>query len=455
MNIKYACFLAGSITSAGLMAQQAAGPNLVKNAGFEEVSKPIKTWDELNRATGWSNANAGSCDVFTKDACASTVGIPDNELGTGTSAFDGEHYAGFVAYKDDQRKNLKRILDGKQDVFVPAYQNYSEYMQIDLGSALTAGQQYDVLYRVKLANGSDRAVSGLGAYFCAAPLAYKHRHFLAEKPQVSTSTVVNDKQNWTEVKGTFTADGTEKVMVIGAFPAAGMEKTKVIQGADNQRAYYYIDGVSVVIHPEPDTDGDGIPDKDDRCPEVAGLAALQGCPDRDGDGITDALDACPDQAGPASMQGCPDTDGDGIADNVDKCPTVPGVASMRGCPEVKEETKKLFARALTGIKFETGKSTIKKESYGILDQVVKVMQENPSYDLEIHGHTDSQGDDAKNMKLSEDRAAAVRTYLENKGVAAKHLKSFGHGETMPVADNNTAAGRAQNRRVEFKVTFWE
>lgn len=452
MNIRYACLLAGSITTAGLMAQ-GAGPNLVKNAGFEELAKPVTTWDQLDRATGWSNANKGSVDVFAKGA--HFVGIPDNDLGTGTTAFEGEHYAGFVAYKDDQRKNWKRVLSGKEDPFKPAYQQYSEYLQTALSGPLTAGQQYDVAFRVKLANGSDRAVSGIGAYCSPTELTYKHRHFLAEKPQVSTTQVVNDKQNWTEVKGTFTADGTEKYLIIGAFTNGGFDKTKVIEGADSQRAYYYIDGVSLSIHPEPDTDGDGVPDKDDRCPKEAGLASLGGCPDRDGDGIADAMDACPDKAGPANFHGCPDTDGDGIPDNEDRCPTVAGVASMKGCPEIKEETKKLFERALTGIKFETGKSVIKKESFGILDQVVKVMQENPSYNLEIHGHTDSQGDDAKNMKLSEDRAAAVRTYLEKKGVAANRLKSFGHGETMPVADNNTAAGRAQNRRVEFKVTFWE
>ncbi|MEO5584411.1 MAG: OmpA family protein, partial [Flavobacteriales bacterium] len=101
----------------------------------------------------------------------------------------------------------------------------------------------------------------------------------------------------------------------------------------------------------------------------------------------------------------------------------------------------------------SGKSTIKSSSNSILNQVVDVMNENPSYDLEINGHTDSQGDDAKNQKLSEDRAAAVRAYLISKGVSADRLQSFGHGETMPVADNATAAGRALNRRVEFKVTF--
>ncbi|HEY0978125.1 MAG TPA: OmpA family protein [Flavobacteriales bacterium] len=451
MNIRYASWLTGTLAASGLMAQQ--GPNLVKNPGFEEITKPVTTWDQLDRATGWSNANSASADLFSKDACY--VGVPDNDLGTGTTAFDGEHYAGFVAYKDDQRPNLKRLLSGKQDHTRPGYQNYSEYLQTELGSPLTAGQQYDIAFRVKLSNGSDRAVSGLGAYASPVALTYGHNHFVTEKPQVSTASVVNDKQNWTEVKGTFTADGTEKFLILGAFPAAGSERTKVVEGADSQRAYYYIDGISLNVHPEPDTDKDGIPDKDDRCPNEAGIAALGGCPDRDGDGIADGADACPDKAGPAEFQGCPDTDGDGIADNLDKCPTVKGVASMKGCPEIKEETKKLFERALTGVKFETGKATLKKESNAILDQVVKVMEENPSYNLEIHGHTDDQGDDAKNLKLSEDRAAAVRSYLEKKGVSGNRLRSFGHGETMPVADNKTAAGRAQNRRVEFKVMFWE
>ncbi len=451
MNIRYASWLTGTLAATGLFAQ--AGPNLVKNAGFEELSKPVTTWDQLDRATGWSNANAGSVDVFSKTACY--VGVPDNDLGTGTPAFEGEHYAGFVAYKDDQRRNWKRLLSGKEEPVKPAFQQYSEYLQTELSEPLTAGQKYDITFRVKLANGSDRAVNGIGGFASQAAIVKHHRHFLAEKPQVATTQVVKDKQNWTEITGTFTADGGEKFLVIGAFPAAAADREKVIEGADNQHAYYYIDGVSVNLHPEPDADGDGIPDKDDRCPNEAGLASLGGCPDRDGDGIADGADACPDKAGPAQFQGCPDTDGDGIPDNLDKCPTVAGVASMKGCPELKEETKKLFERALTGVKFETGKATIKKESNTILDQVVKVMNENPSYNLEIHGHTDSQGDDAKNLKLSDDRAAAVRKYLESKGVAANRLRSFGHGETQPVADNNTAAGRAQNRRVEFKVVFWE
>lgn len=429
------------------------GPNLVKNPGFEEVTKAVTTWDQLDRAAGWNNANGASCDLFDKGACY--VSIPDNELGTGTPAFEGEHYAGFVAFKEDQRINWKFLFNDQAEPRNAGFQQYAEYLQGELTAPLTAGQQYDISFRVKLANGSDRAVSGIGAYCAPAKLAYNHLHYLAEKPQVAVSNMLNDKQNWAEVKGSFVADGTEKFIIIGAFPSAGMEKTKALEGADNQRAYYFVDGVNVSIHPEPDTDGDGIPDKDDRCPQVAGLANMAGCPDSDGDGITDALDACPNAAGTADMKGCPDSDGDGIADNVDKCPKEKGVKAMSGCPELNEKTKNLFARALNGIKFETGKSVIKKESFAILDDVVKVMQENPTYNLEIHGHTDDQGDDAKNQKLSDERAAAVKKYLTDKGVADDRTKSFGHGETQPVADNKNAAGRAQNRRVEFKVTFWE
>lgn len=201
----------------------------------------------------------------------------------------------------------------------------------------------------------------------------------------------------------------------------------------------------------PDTDGDGVQDSEDKCPKVAGLAKFGGCPDTDGDGVQDSEDKCPTIAG--TLNGCPDRDKDGVADYLDKCPDVFGIAANKGCPEVKAETKKIFQQALQGIQFESGKDVIKKTSFPILNQVVKVMTENPSYQLEINGHTDSQGDDVKNMLLSEKRAAAVKAYLVKNGVDNAKLTSKGYGETVPVADNATAAGKAKNRRVEFKVNF--
>ncbi|OYU96078.1 MAG: hypothetical protein CFE21_06610 [Bacteroidetes bacterium B1(2017)] len=203
----------------------------------------------------------------------------------------------------------------------------------------------------------------------------------------------------------------------------------------------------------PDSDNDGIEDALDKCPNVAGKAEFNGCPDTDNDGVEDAVDKCPRLVGTAANEGCPDSDGDGLADNVDKCPALAGVASNGGCPEIKQNVKKLFEKALQGVQFETGKSTIKKTSNPILDGVAKAMNENPSYRLFIGGHTDNVGNADKNMQLSKDRAAAVRTYLISKGVDASRIASEGYGDTQPVAENKTAEGKAKNRRVEFKVQF--
>jgi outer membrane protein OmpA-like peptidoglycan-associated protein len=203
----------------------------------------------------------------------------------------------------------------------------------------------------------------------------------------------------------------------------------------------------------PDRDGDGIKDSDDRCPDIKGLPQLNGCPDSDNDGIIDSEDRCPDAKGPKELQGCPDSDGDGIADLDDKCPSVSGIKENKGCPAIKEETIKVFEKALTGITFETGKDIIRRSSFPILDDVIIIMKENPEYNLEIYGHTDNVGDDAKNLDLSQRRADAVKKYLSDKGTASERMTAKGYGETMPLADNNTAAGRAKNRRVEFKVNF--
>ena len=106
--------------------------------------------------------------------------------------------------------------------------------------------------------------------------------------------------------------------------------------------------------------------------------------------------------------------------------------------------------------FDTNKATIKKVSFELLNQVAQAMQDNPTIQVRIEGHTDSQGNDKFNLKLSQRRAESVRTYLIGKGVAADRMVPQGYGETVPIADNRTSAGRAQNRRVEFVITsrYW-
>lgn len=210
-----------------------------------------------------------------------------------------------------------------------------------------------------------------------------------------------------------------------------------------------------------DSDGDGVVDYLDKCPDTPSEAQVDsmGCPiDSDGDGIADYLDKCsdtPEEAyGKIDAQGCPlDSDNDGVADYLDKCPDVAGIESNNGCPEVAEEIKQVFKKALTGIQFETGKSVIKKSSYPVLNDIVKIMKENSTYKLNIAGHTDNVGNPDKNKKLSEDRANSVKTYLKKKGVAEARMEAIGYGDQKPLQDNSTAKGRAKNRRVEFEVEY--
>jgi len=175
--------------------------------------------------------------------------------------------------------------------------------------------------------------------------------------------------------------------------------------------------------------------------------------DIDGDGILDVNDFCPTIKGAASANGCPDKDGDNVYDFVDKCPNAAGLAADGGCPVVKATEKATMEKAMKGVQFDNGKSTIIKKSLPILDDVAKVMMANPSYKLAIDGHTDNAGDPAKNLQLSDDRAKAVKAYLMGKGVSESRMKATGYGDSKPKADNKTAKGKATNRRVEFIISF--
>ncbi len=211
--------------------------------------------------------------------------------------------------------------------------------------------------------------------------------------------------------------------------------------------------------PWPDADKDGIFDKDDACKDIAGIAALKGCPDQDGDGVTDAEDECPTLPGPKALKGCPDTDGDGFTDNVDKCPnepeTVNNVDDEDGCPDEGKVLVTLTKEQiviLDKVFFDTGKASIQKRSFFLLDQVATIVRTHKEIaKVRVEGHTDDQGADDTNLTLSQERAATVRQYLVDKGIDGARVEAMGYGETRPAVEGKTSKAREQNRRVEFVI----
>jgi outer membrane protein OmpA-like peptidoglycan-associated protein len=214
-----------------------------------------------------------------------------------------------------------------------------------------------------------------------------------------------------------------------------------------------------------DSDQDGVPDGVDACSNTPSGARVNatGCPiDSDGDTVPDGLDQCEGTLAGCVVNpnGCPtDADQDGVCDGLDKCPDTPENARVdaTGCPiQVSSKETELLETGmirLQNVNFDTGKATILPESFANLDEVADILARWPDLRIEIAGHTDSRGSDARNMSLSQARASAVRGYLVNKfpELRPEQFTAKGYGESQPIATNTTALGRARNRRVEFRV----
>ena len=207
-----------------------------------------------------------------------------------------------------------------------------------------------------------------------------------------------------------------------------------------------------------DADNDGVLNAVDRCPNTPAGAEVDefGCnTDRDGDGVPFRLDACLNTplGTPVDATGCPlngDEDGDGVSDLADNCPgTLPGFeVDATGCVVIDEKQQEV---SLPGVTFELGSAQLTPNARRLLNEVVEAMSNQINLQVEIQGHTDSQGGEAFNQTLSVRRAQSVVRYLVDQGIAPNRLTAVGYGELMPVADNNTQAGRALNRRVVIKV----
>ncbi len=205
-----------------------------------------------------------------------------------------------------------------------------------------------------------------------------------------------------------------------------------------------------------DADGDGVADSRDRCPNTPQGTAVDnnGCArDRDNDGVPDSADRCPNTPEGATVDadGCPlDGDNDGVPNGLDRCPNTSAGTEVDavGCPILFEDEQTTLV--LEGVTFATGSATLTQNAQTILDRVAQSLNGNPDVRVEIGGHTDATGSRTLNINLSQSRADAVRTYLVQRGVAMNRLATRGYGPDNPIASNQTASGRAQNRRVELR-----
>jgi len=219
--------------------------------------------------------------------------------------------------------------------------------------------------------------------------------------------------------------------------------------------------------PVADQDGDAVADAQDACPSAAedadGHADADGCPDLDddADGVEDAADGCKTEAedrdGYEDTDGCPDRDNDAdeVADADDRCPAAAGPASEGGCPPAEPAAVVVTDKAIElheSVFFETSRSTIDARSAPLLDQIASALEAHPEIQsVVVEGHSDDRGSKKRNIELSQQRAAAVRAALIERGVAADRLRAEGFGPQRPVAANDTEENRSKNRRVELRI----
>ncbi len=358
------------VTFLGVSMTQAQ--DLVKNASFDVNGAQPTGWSQIDRTDGWTNGNGGTVDLYSTKAgkCAKNVAIPTNHQGE-QGAFDGESYAGIIAYQDDQVTNLWPSLWENQELgSTPGYQKYSEYITTELTAPLVPGRVYRITYQVSLSDMSSRAVSNLGAYVSNEHPMQKSNAFMDVNPSFIMGKVADNQSGWTAVSGTFTAKGGEKFLTVGVFNSDDMEIKKMGDASkpEYKRAYYYVDGIAML--PADGVDFNNI---------------LKG-------------------------------------DNV----------------------------ILTKLNFDTGKSSIRSTSYEQLDKFAAWLMDHPTIGVSIDGHTDKAGSDELNLKLSKDRADAVKTYLVNKGAEDGKLFTRGFGETQPL-DKTGGDNNEKNRRVEISL----
>jgi OmpA-OmpF porin, OOP family len=270
----------------------------------------------------------------------------------------------------------------------------AEYIQGSLSEPLKANEKYTVAFYVSLAECSKLALENLGLYFSEKPTKEKTVDLLKRTPQVTSHANLSDTAKWIGINETYIANGNEKYFIIGCFTNGKKVKFKKVSPSKyiedpRDYAYYYID--NVMIKPE----------------------------------IENSISK-------AEMQ------------------TIPKETIKPILPDTKLEIGNTFT--LKNISFANGSYELAEDSFKELDQLVELMNINPTLSILISGHTDNIGNKKDNLNLSKQRAESVLKYLASKGINNTRTESEGYGDTKPIANNDTDEGKKTNRRVEVTIT---
>lgn len=291
--------------------------------------------------------------------------------------------------------------------------------------------------------------------FGAAPFGKTERSFAAGAPVTNTTPQLSEAASSAK---TLTEPQVMEPAVVTS-PISNSDKQPVLAVSDTVKTKAESKADMTAKKPEPVKEEmtDNRPVKTEKSPVVSKpkekKPAVRIANDSDEDGIADEEDECPYIKGSAATKGCPDSDGDGIIDHKDQCPMEFGLAELNGCPaKTPANDKSQIIKQFRNIEFETGKAIIRTpDIYDIIEYAIDVMYQYPSSTIILTGHTDSEGDELHNMKLSEARVNTVKRYLVGQGISEKRIKAVFYGETMPLMDNSTAYGKARNRRVEIHI----
>lgn len=351
--------------------------NLVENGSFEDFNTCPNDYSQLYYEPFvklWTSPNAGTPDYF--NACSQKCGVPLNWVGS-AEAYHGNAYMGIIACMQQ---------------FDPHQIAYREYIRIKLTDTLQAGNKYYASMQIRLALSCNISCNGIGMYFSDMDLNSPRKINYPFEPQIvySNNQIIDNKNNWVQLCGTFTANGDEIYLIIGNFLSnqkmqyKQLDENLIQTQSISPMAYYLIDDVKVFEY---------------------------------NDSLIVACGSAPEKK----------------------------VKPFEG---KLERDEKLI---LKNLHFETDKAIILENSYFELNKLVYALKKNTTLKIKINGHTDNTGGQQYNQELSEKRALSVRNYLLQKGISNLRMSVNGFGDTQPISDNNSVEGKQLNRRVEIEV----